>query len=847
MAPNTKPEAEKHSVESAQPPKRQKEAMNLTFPGALDYLYSTWESFKIQQESWEIERARLKTKIIFLTKQNKKLQDIYKSYQQKISFLESALRQSRKQLQDKAFKEKEQPSSTEARKQEDERSPLVDFDIDRIIEVTKQQRGFSEDISKNMAEILKMYDMTPSSSDSGDSTSKDSTKDKEKDKEIMNTMDDAKDIAGTNDVEPDVLYNPPMLDHTTNKHKELGNNEKANPEMTRTIQKDDREEHLRSVMEPFPTLHQKAQDRDPIAKPPTSANEHKRRARAQSLDSDKTPSHSDKQPTHRGNDMIHNQNTIFSGNIRRSSSSMQDNKSTVEHKAHSDESTNPSSRGEKRDGQTNVPPEKKDKPSSTRSLSKISRRTSLPATLIATTATKNMDLRKSRTDPIPSTHFGQEKSLSELKAPINAVINSIKFGTQKKQVVQNLITMGYKPIHPEGRRSLDSALQSVSKSQKLHVDKPARPSSISGRSFDKTSLAADGGTIPMGKKILHPIPELLHCHLDTVRSVDLRIAENGHTQLIVGSEDGLVTLWDIKQTENLEPRLNPKSSFVPHKMFRGHKAAVTSVVFDTDHIWAYSAGMDAGIHVWSLNTTSQRDMNLCSDFSDRVLTGHRDAIWDLSLSKDKNWLASASADGTCAIWNTHSTSLRPVTYLRYNESSKNTITKGAPVPTTLCFLPEQYCGLVVGFSSGAAQLFNPETSQLLVSWTPKSKSLLPGDAINKVAAGRYSKSIAFACSENGRVLLLDTRSSKIEHSWQASKQAITALDVDTEQMQLVTGGTDSVLRWWDVRAHNCYAEDISYTNKGGESISSVRIGPQKHFVATGSADGVVRLYSDDLR
>ena len=34
-----------------------------------------------------------------------------------------------------------------------------------------------------------------------------------------------------------------------------------------------------------------------------------------------------------------------------------------------------------------------------------------------------------------------------------------------------------------------------------------------------------------------------------------------------------------------------------------------------------------------------------------ILKGHTDAVWDLTVHRDRDLLATASSDGTCKLWN----------------------------------------------------------------------------------------------------------------------------------------------------------------------------------------------------
>ncbi|KAI7831073.1 hypothetical protein BX661DRAFT_170247 [Kickxella alabastrina] len=96
-------------------------------------------------------------------------------------------------------------------------------------------------------------------------------------------------------------------------------------------------------------------------------------------------------------------------------------------------------------------------------------------------------------------------------------------------------------------------------------------------------------------------------HLDTVRSISVRAdhSSNGPDggplpQLLSGSDDGLVILWDIERSSRRKSRRRQAHDVLPGHIYRGHLAAVTSVVFAGSHGFAYSGSLDSSIKVWQL-------------------------------------------------------------------------------------------------------------------------------------------------------------------------------------------------------------------------------------------------------
>ncbi|KAJ1678889.1 1,2-dihydroxy-3-keto-5-methylthiopentene dioxygenase [Spiromyces aspiralis] len=353
-------------------------------------------------------------------------------------------------------------------------------------------------------------------------------------------------------------------------------------------------------------------------------------------------------------------------------------------------------------------------------------------------------------------------------------------------------------------------------------------------------------------------------HLDAVRSVDLRFDPYGRTELLTGSDDGLVALWNLDNISSiLDSNPDTDMALLPRRNLRGHMGPVTSVVFETGHPWAYSAGMDIGIRVWSLAQPEADNSGPLPPH--HVFMGHSDVAWDLALSQDTEWLASASSDGTCAIWDVARFKARPVSRLGYQQGALEFASQ--PIPTSVCFAPNESDKAAIAYDVGVAQLFDIERKVAMVTWVPKrSEGRQPGlfSKLNRIVGTKGGRSVMFAGGEDGQVYLVDRRASEIVYSWHSHQQPITAMDVHSTGQYLVTGSTDSYIRWWDLRTARSYKEDTVNVTKGGESVCSVRFGVSSSFlsmttggggpdqpaateslpagVAVGCADGTARIY-----
>ena len=142
--------------------------------------------------------------------------------------------------------------------------------------------------------------------------------------------------------------------------------------------------------------------------------------------------------------------------------------------------------------------------------------------------------------------------------------------------------------------------------------------------------------------------------------------------------------------------------------YRGHTAAITSVLASSALQLVFSASLDSTIRIWEL-PSPDRDPYGSYDpsLSVQKLIGHSEAIWDLCLlpnqssGQSQSRLASASADGTVKVWT--SDGGRPWSLL----ASAGDFGQGV-VPTCLGVYHSDYTRILVGLSDGRVQLYNVE-------------------------------------------------------------------------------------------------------------------------------------------
>ncbi|KAG6816739.1 hypothetical protein H0H87_003328 [Tephrocybe sp. NHM501043] len=110
-----------------------------------------------------------------------------------------------------------------------------------------------------------------------------------------------------------------------------------------------------------------------------------------------------------------------------------------------------------------------------------------------------------------------------------------------------------------------------------------------------------------------------------------------HGFIALGSSNGSVEIWDVKDGIS-GPPTSPIRQF--HHSFESTKA-VTSVNICSDVEWILSASANGTLALWSISQDTQVG---------GFLTGHSTAILSAAISSDRNYFVSGSGDQTVRLW-----------------------------------------------------------------------------------------------------------------------------------------------------------------------------------------------------
>lgn len=102
--------------------------------------------------------------------------------------------------------------------------------------------------------------------------------------------------------------------------------------------------------------------------------------------------------------------------------------------------------------------------------------------------------------------------------------------------------------------------------------------------------------------------------------------------------------------------------------------------------------------------------------------------------------------------------------------------------------------------------------------------------------------LLFSANEDKTVSIYDMREGVESHHFCAHSESVSSIDVCFDKNKIVTGGTDSSVRLWDLRTLRIYNEVHVHRKKLGDSIFDVKFDPSGTFIGSSGADGVLKIF-----
>lgn len=148
------------------------------------------------------------------------------------------------------------------------------------------------------------------------------------------------------------------------------------------------------------------------------------------------------------------------------------------------------------------------------------------------------------------------------------------------------------------------------------------------------------------------VPQISWHSRDPVLSIDFQPIQNDVLRLASGGTDSHVLIWYVTYQENKSIKLECASD-----LYR-HNKAVNVVRFSPKGEFLVSGDDDGDMFVWELKEREEMidppkdDENFNKEdwYPIKSLRGHLDDIYDVSWSKDGNFLVSSSMDNTAVLW-----------------------------------------------------------------------------------------------------------------------------------------------------------------------------------------------------
>jgi cytochrome c len=220
-------------------------------------------------------------------------------------------------------------------------------------------------------------------------------------------------------------------------------------------------------------------------------------------------------------------------------------------------------------------------------------------------------------------------------------------------------------------------------------------------------------------------------------------------RIVTGGEDGRIAIWgDAPQ---------------PERVLTGHTAPIVALAVSPDGKTIASASWDRTVRLWPLGGGEPR-----------ILEGHQQNVNGVAFTPDGRSVVSVSHDPQLRIW---------------------PLAEGAPtivtLPTPLNAVAVAKDGeIVAGGADGTVFFFSPQgeqRAQLAASETPSISIAITPDGRWVAAAGI-----------RGSVAIIDRAARKLERTLVGPGLPVWAAAFLPDNITLVTGGTDRMIRRWNV-------------------------------------------------
>ncbi|CAD8149230.1 unnamed protein product [Paramecium pentaurelia] len=342
--------------------------------------------------------------------------------------------------------------------------------------------------------------------------------------------------------------------------------------------------------------------------------------------------------------------------------------------------------------------------------------------------------------------------------------------------------------------------------------------------------------IIVGKEIFQTKGQL-RSHLDGVRSILFQ-----NNCIVTASEDCTIKLWNLNQIQSM----NAQTHLEPAQTIRQHDRPIFTMTAysKTPYIHLYSAGVDGTIRTY-IGSGDQY-------FSWHA---HTDVIWSLKHHPHDQRLLSSSADGSVKMWKSlgvcyqndllkkGNLNLEMLQNPLANFTFKKSMT-GLSIPTAIEWICKGFNETIIcGYSDTLTFIVYDVTSVKAIQqirFDSENQFNLFAQP-NRVLFNNELKYIVSGHDDN-KIRFSDINTSKVCKTLIGHTDAVTDLCLLPKNIyQLASVSHDGSLRTWDIRKFQCLHEIPAHKQKYDESIYTIASNNQ--FVATGGADGIVKIFN----
>ncbi len=281
-------------------------------------------------------------------------------------------------------------------------------------------------------------------------------------------------------------------------------------------------------------------------------------------------------------------------------------------------------------------------------------------------------------------------------------------------------------------------------------------------------------------------------HYDSVTAV--AITPNGK-QLISGSKDNTIRIWDIETGENTNT-------------LKGHEGWIQAVTVTPNGDQVISGSTDGTVCIWDIKTGGKL----------KTLKGHKTAVYALDVSLNGKQIVSGSDDGIIRIWD-------------IDNSDNNKILNGHWGSVRAITIIPNKKQVVSGSADGTIRIWDMETGESIRTLGQY------GVSIYAIALSPNGKQIVSG-SNDGFVYIWDIETGKILKTSERHKKAVDTVAVTSNGEQIVSGSKDCIIHVWDITT----GKKLKTMSGQKSEVYAVALTPNRKQVVSGLKDGTIRIW-----